>query len=186
MTKNGKKSVCNVLYQCDLQHVVTDFSKCDFSLITAHLNRIKEDKTHRTKAEKEADKLKKEEIEAKYAYATVDGVKEKVGNFRVEPPGLFRGRGEHPKMGMLKKRIVPEDITINIGADADVPMPPAGHRWKEIVSRNTVTWLAMWRESVNEGFKYVWLSATSRFKGESDMKKFEKARELKVLLVRIV
>jgi DNA topoisomerase-1 len=27
-----------------------------------------------------------------------------VGNFRVEPPGLFRGRGEHPKMGMIKVR----------------------------------------------------------------------------------
>ena len=25
-----------------------------------------------------------------------------VGNFRVEPPGLFRGRGEHPKMGKIK------------------------------------------------------------------------------------
>lgn len=39
-----------------------------------------------------------------------------VGNFRVEPPGLFRGRGEHPKMGMMKRRIHPRDITINIGA----------------------------------------------------------------------
>ena len=39
-----------------------------------------------------------------------------VGNFRVEPPGLFRGRGEHPKMGKLKRRIYPRDITINIGA----------------------------------------------------------------------
>ena len=38
-----------------------------------------------------------------------------VGNFRVEPPGLFRGRGEHPKMGKFKKRIYPTDITINIG-----------------------------------------------------------------------
>jgi hypothetical protein len=27
-----------------------------------------------------------------------------VGNFRVEPPGLFRGRGEHPKMGLIKVR----------------------------------------------------------------------------------
>jgi hypothetical protein len=25
-----------------------------------------------------------------------------VGNFRVEPPGLFRGRGAHPKAGTLK------------------------------------------------------------------------------------
>jgi DNA topoisomerase-1 len=32
----------------------------------------------------------------------VDGRKEKIGNFRVEPPGLFRGRGDHPKTGMLK------------------------------------------------------------------------------------
>ena len=39
-----------------------------------------------------------------------------VGNFRVEPPGLFRGRGDHPKMGKFKRRIYPCDITINIGA----------------------------------------------------------------------
>ena len=38
-----------------------------------------------------------------------------VGNFRVEPPGLFRGRGEHPRMGKVKTRIYPRDITINIG-----------------------------------------------------------------------
>ena len=44
------------------------------------------------------------------------GTAAQVGNFRVEPPGLFRGRGEHPKMGMLKRRIYPRDITINIGA----------------------------------------------------------------------
>lgn len=33
----------------------------------------------------------------------------------MEPPGLFRGRGEHPKMGKVKKRVYPRDITINIG-----------------------------------------------------------------------
>ena len=38
-----------------------------------------------------------------------------LGNFRVEPPGLFRGRGDHPRMGKLKARIYPQDITINIG-----------------------------------------------------------------------
>lgn len=44
-----------------------------------------------------------------------------MGNFRVEPPGLFRGRGEHPKMGMIKRRIYPRDITINIGALPHAP-----------------------------------------------------------------
>ena len=45
----------------------------------------------------------------------MDGHREKVGNFKIEPPGLFRGRGDHPKQGKLKHRICPEDIIINIG-----------------------------------------------------------------------
>ena len=69
-------------------------------------------------------KEEKDAAEAKFKYALVDGKKEPVGNFRVEPPGLFRGRGEHPKMGKLKARIYPKDITINIGKGAPVPMHP--------------------------------------------------------------
>lgn len=70
--------------------------------------------------------MKEEKLaqEEKYMWAVLDGVREKVifhfvdrnlslaslnllttnlkqfqvGNFRVEPPGLFRGRGEHPKV----------------------------------------------------------------------------------------
>lgn len=45
-------------------------------------------------------------IEEPYLYAIVDGRKEKVGNFRIEPPGLFRGRGDHPKTGRLKACIL--------------------------------------------------------------------------------
>ena len=45
----------------------------------------------------------------------MDGHKQKVGNFRIEPPGLFRGRGDHPKQGKLKKRVHAKDIIINIG-----------------------------------------------------------------------
>lgn len=43
----------------------------------------------------------------------MDNHKERIANFKIEPPGLFRGRGNHPKMGMLKRRILPEDIIIN-------------------------------------------------------------------------
>jgi DNA topoisomerase I len=66
----------------------------------------------------------REAAEAKYKYALVDGNQEPVGNFRVEPPGLFRGRGEHPKMGKLKSRIYPRDITINIGKGVPTPTHP--------------------------------------------------------------
>ncbi|KAG1326750.1 hypothetical protein COCNU_01G006840 [Cocos nucifera] len=131
--------------------------------------------------EKKALKEEKLKQEEKYMWAIVDGVKEKVGNFRVEPPGLFRGRGEHPKMGKLKKRIRPSDITINIGKGAPIPeCPIPGERWKEVKHENTVTWLAFWNDPINpKEFKYVFLAASSTLKGQSDKEKYEKARLLK-------
>jgi DNA topoisomerase-1 len=61
-----------------------------------------------------------------------------VGNFKIEPPGLFRGRGDHPKMGRVKKRVMPEQITINIGEEAPVPEPPAGHKWGSVIHNDKV------------------------------------------------
>lgn len=55
-----------------------------------------------TTAEKKVVKAARDMIEEPYKHCLLDGRKEKVGNFRVEPPGLFRGRGEHPKTGLLK------------------------------------------------------------------------------------
>ena len=73
-----------------------------------------------------------------------------VGNFRVEPPGLFRGRGEHPKMGKIKKRVYPRDITINIGENEPVPEHPyPGQTWKEVKHDHTVTWLAYWKDTIS-------------------------------------
>lgn len=60
-----------------------------------------------TTAEKKELKKAKDELEGPYATCLLDGRKEKVGNFRVEPPGLFKGRGDHPKKGKLKVRNVP-------------------------------------------------------------------------------
>jgi DNA topoisomerase I len=59
--------------------------------------------------------LKKENelIQKEYGFCIIDGHKQKIGNFKIEPPGLFRGRGEHPKQGMLKQRVMPEDVIIN-------------------------------------------------------------------------
>ncbi|KAG6468525.1 hypothetical protein ZIOFF_073213 [Zingiber officinale] len=97
-------------------------------------------------------------------------MKEKVGNFRVEPPGLFCSRGEHPKMGKLKMRIRPRDITINIGKESPIPeCPIPGERWKEVKHDNTVTWLAFRNDPINsKEFKYVFKAASSSLKGQSD------------------
>ena len=75
----------------------------------------------------------------------------------------------------------PEDITLNIGADAPIPVPNMPGKWKAITHDNTVTWLANWTENINGNHKYVFLAAGSSLKGQSDMLKFEKARELKVI-----
>jgi len=77
-------------------------------------------------------------------------------------------------------RVHPEDITLNIGEGAPVPVPNVPGKWKHIQHDNTVTWLANWTENVNGNHKYVFLGAGSILKGQSDKMKFEKARELKV------
>ncbi|XP_012845487.1 PREDICTED: DNA topoisomerase 1-like [Erythranthe guttata] len=162
-------------------HVIQSLEHCDFTPIYEWHQREKEKKKQMSTDEKKALKEEKLKLEEKYMWAVLDGVREKVGNFRVEPPGLFRGRGEHPKMGKLKRRIRPSDITINIGRDAPIPeCPIEGERWKEIRHDNTVTWLAYWSDPINgKEFKYVFLAASSTLKGQSDKEKYEKARLLK-------
>ncbi|KAG8367360.1 hypothetical protein BUALT_Bualt16G0064000 [Buddleja alternifolia] len=168
-------------------HIIQTLEDCDFTPIYEWHQKEKEKKKQMSTDEKKALKEEKLKQEEKYMWAIVDGVKEKVGNFRVEPPGLFRGRGEHPKMGKLKKRIRPSDITINIGKDAPVPeCPIPGESWKDIRHDNTVTWLAYWNDPINQKeFKYVFLAASSALKGQSDKEKYEKARLLKDYILGI-
>ena len=164
---------------------IKDFSKLDFSKIFEHYKGLSDARKARSAAEKKAEKAEKDKLEAPFMFCKWDGRKEKVGNVRVEPPGLFRGRGEHPKTGTVKKRVQPEQVTINIGKGAKVPAPPAGHKWKAVQHDNKATWLAMWQENVNGNYKYVMLAANSTVKGQADYKKFEKARELKKHIDRI-
>ena len=56
-----------------------------------------------------------------HRFCLVDGNLQRVGNSMIEPPGLFRGRGDHPKTGCLKLRVMPEQVTINIGEHSPVP-----------------------------------------------------------------
>ncbi|XP_006282565.2 DNA topoisomerase 1 alpha [Capsella rubella] len=158
-------------------NVIQKLDDCDFTPIYDwHLEEKKDNDGLVKKASKEK-KLKEE----KYMWAIVGGVKEKVGSFNVEPPGLFCGRGEHPKIGKLKKRIHPCDVTLNLGKDAPIPeCPIPGERWKGVKHYNTVTWLAFWTDPINPpGIKYISLSPSSSQKGQSDKNKYEKARNLK-------
>jgi DNA topoisomerase-1 len=90
---------------------IIDFALCDFRPMFEYYEAEKAKKKALSTAEKKELKKAKEEVEAKYMTCLLDGRKEKVGNFKVEPPGLFRGRGEHPKKGALKVVISSKRIT---------------------------------------------------------------------------
>jgi len=155
------------------------FDKCDFSHMYSYFEKQREKKRSLLPQERKRIREERAKSEEKYKFCLLDGRKEQVGNFKIEPPGLFRGRGAHPKTGMLKRRVYPEQVTLNLGKEAEVPAPPKGHKWKEIRHDNTVSWLAMWRENISNSFKYVRFANNSSLKGISDFKKFEKARALK-------
>jgi len=161
------------------KETIRELSKCDFSEINEHFKKVSEDRKNRSKEEKKAEKEKNDAIVEEYGFCMIDGHREKIGNFRIEPPGLFRGRGEHPKQGMIKRRTMPEDVIINCSKDSEVPEPPRGHKWKKVQYDNTVTWLASWTENIQGQIKYVMLNPSSRLKGEKDWQKYEKARKLK-------
>ncbi|XP_073987468.1 DNA topoisomerase 1 isoform X3 [Rhodnius prolixus] len=160
------------------KELITDLKKCNFKKMHAYFIKKSEERKAMSKEEKKALKEQNEELIKEYGFCTIDGHKEKIGNFKIEPPSLFRGRGEHPKMGMLKKRVMPEDVLINCSKDSKYPQPPPGHKWKEIRHDNTVTWLASWTENVQGQVKYVMLNPSSKLKGEKDMQKYETARKL--------
>ncbi|KAL7871111.1 hypothetical protein SRHO_G00086080 [Serrasalmus rhombeus] len=159
--------------------LITDLNKCDFGELHAMHKQKVEARKNLSKEEKQINKEANQKILEEFGYCMLDHHRERIGNFKIEPPGLFRGRGDHPKQGMLKKRIQPEDVIINCSRNSHIPEPPTGHKWKEVRHDNTVTWLASWTENVQGSCKYVMLNANSKLKGEKDWEKYEVARKLK-------
>ena len=153
--------------------LIKDLAGCDFQQIVAHLLKVKEEKKIKVKEASESDAADP------YKTAVIDGVVQPVGNFRMEPPGIFLGRGCNPNLGRVKRRIFPEDITINIGKESAVPNPGPGHSWGSVIHNRDVEWLASWKDDITGKTKYVWLGAHSDLKGRNDMEKFDLARKLK-------
>lgn len=160
----------------DKKKIIKDFKKCNFDAIRAHLDQEKLVKKAITDAERKVNKATKEKVQFKFGYCLVDGHLEKVGNFNMEPPGAFRGRGEHPKMGKIKNRVDPEQVALNVSECAAVPAcGVAGHAWGELRHDPQVQWLSKWHENINGQVKYMQLAAQSSFKGKSDRSKYSKA-----------
>lgn len=151
-------------------------SDWDFSLMYKEILKKKENKL--SKKEKKALKKQKEEIKETFGYAEIDGKKMELGNYIIEPIGLFMGRGQHPKRGSVKAKIQPEDIEINIGKNDTVPSPPTGHKWGKISTKPGGLWTALWIEKVTGKPKRIMFSRSSAIVQGCEEKKFNKAKKL--------
>lgn len=174
--KNFFKDFTKVI---DKKHGIKKFEKCDFGPIRKHLDEQKLVKKAVSDEQRKMNKEERNQAMFKFGYAIVDGHIEKVGNYNMEPPAAFRGRGEHPKMGMLKHRVDPEQVSLNVSECARVPSCGVpGHAWGELRHDPQVQWLTKWEENINNQVKYVQLAAQSSFKGKSDRSKYNKAAQL--------
>ena len=164
-----------------------DFSEA-FRLVDEELKlkiveKEKIQKLSREDKKKLIDKKKQERERLKnfYGKAYVDGLEVEVGNWLVEPPGLFMGRGLHPLRGRWKPRITPQDVVLNLGEDAPVPEGA----WKNIVHDHSSTWLATWTEKLTDKRKYVWLHDSAFLRQNIDKEKYDKARNLEKYAFKI-
>lgn len=119
-------------------------------------------------------KLIREQNKERYGWATVDGQKMELGNYAVEPPSIFMGRGRHPKRGKWKASISTKDVELNLSPNA--PMPPG--EWKGRVWRPDEMWVARWVDPLAGKVKYIWLAEHTPIRQEKFQDKFKLAEQL--------
>lgn len=66
---------------------IIDLAKCDFKEMQQYYLAETEKRKAMTKEEKKKIKEEKEKEALEYGFAIIDGHKQKIGNFRIEPPG---------------------------------------------------------------------------------------------------
>jgi DNA topoisomerase-1 len=154
---------------------VADF---DWTPITRWIEAERARKANMSKEEKKqlaaARKKLREERKERYGWATVDGIRMEVGNYAVEPPSVFMGRGKTPPRGHWKPAVTTRDVTLNLSPDA--PTPPgewAGREW-----RPDELWVAKWTDKLAGKVKYIWFHDATPMKQERVQEKFDLAHEL--------
>jgi len=137
------------------------------------------------KAAAETRKRIREANKEKYGYAILNGERVELGNYMVEPPCIFMGRGKHPLRGRWKRGAKYEDIILNLSPDAPTPKPAGGGRWKGRVFDPDALWVAKWQDKLGGELKYIWLADTVRHKQEREIEKYDRARELEELIGKV-
>lgn len=121
-------------------------------------------------------KKEKVNIEEKYKYAIIDNQKVELVNYIVEPPGIFLGRGNHPLKGTIKRKILPENIIINVSKEFSSIFSP--QKWKMIIHDKNKYWLSAWQHPVTKKIIYTYPSKKSINRMQKDQDKFNHAKKL--------
>lgn len=156
-----------------------DFSTLIYNMYK-YIQQIKEEKKiankKLTKQQKEKIKLEKDEIKTQYGHAILNGKKQPLGMYQIEPPGILITRGANPLLGCWKYRVKPEGVTLNHSLNLN---PPCGN-WKIIENKNSME-LATYDIKTSGKkvlHKRILFSAVSDVKQGADQKKFAKAIKL--------
>lgn len=129
---------------------------------------------------KEQKKKLLAERKKKYGIAIVDGMEMPIGNFSVELPGIFIGRGKNTKSGRIKLPIKKENITINSSSIHHKRLRDEG--WTHLEDKPMNAYVAKWSDPVTGSTKYVKFSNESEFKSKSDENKFNHALALSLIV----
>jgi len=159
--------------------IIKEWEKIDFSNIHNYILKMREEKKELSKEQKLKIKEEKDKLLEPYRYCYIDGIKQPISNAIIEPPEIFKGRGSHPKTGHIKLRIKPEDVTLNISKDKEIPKPNIPGNWGNIIEDKNLMWIATWKDSVSGKSKYVFLGQESEQRMSKDSKKFDLAKKLK-------
>jgi DNA topoisomerase-1 len=147
----------------------------DFRDVENFVEKQKKKKESMSKEERKADLEARKKIaganKEKYGYATVDGKKVELANYRAEPAGIFMGRSNHPLRGRWKPAVKVEDITLNLSSEA--PTPKGFEKAKREWAPESY-WIAKW----DNNRKYVWISESEPMRQEEEVEKYDKANEL--------
>ena len=135
-----------------------------------------------TKEQKEVKKVQDEERKRIYGFAYLDGRREPLSNYTVEPAGIYEGRGKNPLRGKIKREIMPEDVTLNISKGIPIPPTPQGHKWGKIIHNQNVEWVAQYKDPIKNQNKDIRFDPKGSYKVRADLLKYAVARKLQLHL----
>jgi DNA topoisomerase-1 len=132
----------------------------------------------KSEQEEKDEKLIKKSI---YGYAIMDGVKEPLAGYQIQPPQLFKGHAGNPNAGKIFGRMTPEQVTINVSRKFIPKCFNKGQpcEWGQIVENHTVQWLAQYKNPITNKLSSMTIKrANSKFVKSADRDKFDIARQL--------